>query len=196
MSTQITGIFGGSFNPIHNGHIAIANAACRSGMIDELWLMVSPQNPLKRNCELMDDEFRLHLAQIATREYSNIHVSDFEFHLPRPSYTYNTLERLRENYPERQFVIVIGADNWVNFSQWYKAKYLLTHYNFIIYPRKGYTISHKTLPSNVYYLDMPLHNISSTEIRKRIKENKNLSGLVNSDVEKELKSFLSKPQHK
>ena len=191
-----TGIFGGSFNPVHNGHLAIADAICQRGLVDELWLMVSPQNPLKENTTLMDDDFRLRLAQIATKGYPHIKVSDFEFHLPRPSYTYNTLLRLKEAYPERRFTVIIGADNWTNFSKWYKADTLIRDYDFIVYPRQGYSVKKQELPPNVHLLDMPLYNVSSTEIRRRLSNNENISDFVDANVEKEIKSFLTKQQHK
>lgn len=191
-----TGIFGGSFNPVHNGHLAIADAICQRGLVDELWLMVSPQNPLKENTTLMDDDFRLRLAQIATKGHPHIKVSDFEFHLPRPSYTYNTLLRLKEAYPERRFTVIIGADNWTNFSKWYKADTLIRDYDFILYPRQGYSVKKQELPPNVHLLDMPLYNVSSTEIRRRLSNNENISDFVDANVEKEIKSFLTKQQHK
>ena len=191
-----TGIFGGSFNPVHNGHLAIADAICQRGLVDELWLMVSPQNPLKENTTLMDDDFRLRLAQIATKGHPHIKVSDFEFHLPRPSYTYNTLLRLKEAYPERSFTVIIGADNWTNFSKWYKADTLIRDYDFIVYPRQGYSVKKQELPPNVHLLDMPLYNVSSTEIRRRLSNNENISDFVDANVEKEIKSFLTKQQHK
>lgn len=191
-----TGIFGGSFNPVHNGHLAIADAICQRGLVDELWLMVSPQNPLKENTTLMDDDFRLRLAQIATKGHPHIKVSDFEFHLPRPSYTYNTLLRLKEAYPERRFTVIIGADNWTNFSKWYKADTLIRDYDFIVYPRQGYSVKKQELPPNVHLLDMPLYNVSSTEIRRRLSNNENISDFVDANVEKEIKSFLTKQQHK
>ena len=191
-----TGIFGGSFNPVHNGHLAIADAICQRGLVDELWLMVSPQNPLKENTTLMDDDFRLRLAQIATKGHPHIKVSDFEFHLPRPSYTYNTLFRLKEAYPERKFTVIIGADNWTNFSKWYKADTLIRDYDFIVYPRQGYSVKKQELPPNVHLLDMPLYNVSSTEIRRRLSNNENISDFVDANVEKEIKSFLTKQQHK
>jgi nicotinate-nucleotide adenylyltransferase len=191
-----TGIFGGSFNPVHNGHLAIADAICQRGLVDELWLMVSPQNPLKENTTLMDDDFRLRLAQIATKGHPHIKVSDFEFHLPRPSYTYNTLLRLKEAYPERRFTVIIGADNWTNFSKWYKADTLIRDYDFIVYPRQGYSVKEQQLPPNVHLLDMPLYNVSSTEIRRRLSNNENISDFVDANVEKEIKSFLTKQQHK
>ena len=191
-----TGLFGGSFNPIHNGHLAIADTICQQGLVDELWLMVSPQNPLKENSTLMEDNFRLRLAQIATKKYPQIRVSDFEFHLPRPSYTYNTLLHLKEAYPDRIYTIVIGADNWANFPKWYKADTLIKDYSFIVYPRQGYPIIEHELPANVYLLDMPLYNINSTEIRRRLSNDENISDFVDANVEKEIKSFLTKQQHK
>lgn len=110
-----TGIFGGSFNPIHIGHLALANFLCEYDGLDELWFMVSPQNPFKQNQVLTDDSLRLQMVQAAIAGYARFKACDFEFHLPRPSYTVNTLQKLRETYPDREFVLIIGADNWYWF---------------------------------------------------------------------------------
>ncbi len=191
-----TGIFGGSFNPIHKGHIAIAETICNKKLVDELWIMVSPQNPLKSKKELFDDSFRLQLAKIATKNFPQMQVSDFEYHLPRPSYTYHTLKELRKKYPDREFVLIIGADNWENFTKWYKYDSLLRENNFIIYPRKGFTVDSKDLPSNVHYLEMPLYDISSTEIRNKITKKEDISNLVDPEIEKEIRTFLAKQPRK
>ena len=121
-----TGIFGGSYNPIHIGHLALANYLCEYGELDELWFMVSPQNPFKaHSSDLWDDNLRLELVRLAVEGYPKLHASDFEFHMPRPSYTVNTLEKLREAYPDREFILIIGADNWLSFPRWKDADIIM-----------------------------------------------------------------------
>ena len=166
MTNIRTAIFGGSFNPIHKGHIALAKQIIKENLSDEVWLLVSPQNPLKKNQELMDEKIRLGLAQTALKNEPNIKASDFEFHLPRPSYTWNTLTALTQTFPGRQFSLVIGADNWNIFDKWAHYTELIQKYPIIIYPRKGYHINVESLPHSVRYLDAPLYPYSSTEVRK------------------------------
>jgi nicotinate-nucleotide adenylyltransferase len=162
----ITGIYGGSFNPIHEGHICLAKALAESGLVDEMWLLVSPQNPFKVNAELLDDDERLRLARLAVADVPGVEICDREFSLPRPSYMYNTLQALSEEHPNREFVLVIGADNWERFPDWYRSKDILASYRVIIYPRPGYTLP--KLPRRVKVANTPLLDISSTEIRRRI----------------------------
>ena len=125
---HITGIYGGSFNPIHEGHISLAKALAESGLVDEMWLLVSPQNPFKVNADLLDDEERLRLARLAVADVQGVEVCDREFSLPRPSYMYNTLRALSKEHPDREFVLVIGADNWERFPDWYRSKAILSQY--------------------------------------------------------------------
>lgn len=166
----VTGIYGGSFNPIHLGHTRLGEWLCRKGWLDELWFLVSPLNPLKaQNCqELLKDEVRLHLAQLAVANKPHLRVSDFEMKLPRPSYMVHTLAALRQAYPERRFVLVIGADNWLCFEQWREPDEILRHHEVIIYPREGYPIDSTTLPENVHLVQAPLFETSSSDIRKAI----------------------------
>lgn len=172
-----TAIFGGTFNPIHNGHLAIASAVLEADLTDELWLMVTPQNPWKMNLQLTDDSYRLELTRKATENMAGILASDFEFSLPKPSYTANTLRALDIAFPDRQFILVIGADNWAKFDNWYDHEYIIKNYPIIVYPREGYSLP-TISRSNVTLLDCPLHNISSTEIRRRITSGEPLEGLV------------------
>ena len=170
-----TGIFGGSYNPIHIGHLALANYLCEYGDLDELWFMVSPQNPFKANdADLWDDNLRLELARIAIEEYPKFKASDFEFHLPRPSYMVNTLQKLREAHPEREFTLIIGADNWVSFPRWKEPETILAHHPLIVYPRPGYEIDESTLPPNVRLVNTPLLEVSSTFIRESLKQGKDV----------------------
>ena len=162
-----TGLYGGSFNPIHIGHIQLSQALLDEHLVDEMWLLVSPQNPFKVNQKLLDDNARLELAQLAVRDIPNITVSDYEFHLPRPSYMVHTLEHLRKEFPEREFILIIGADNWERFPMWYKSKEILAHHQVIVYPRPGCLL--QDIPEGVTVANTPLIDISSTEIRENIK---------------------------
>lgn len=177
------GIFGGSFNPIHNGHLAIAIAALEKTALDEVWLMVSPLNPFKTTAALLPDDLRLELAQTAVAKgqhtaLNHVKVSNFEFSLPRPSYTIDTLEALSRTHPEHAFSMLIGADNWLAFDRWHRGEEILNNYPIIIYPRKGYDIDIEVLPPSVTLLDMPLQNTSSTEVRRRIAVGEKIEHLV------------------
>ena len=167
--TKVTiGLYGGSFNPIHTGHIALGQWLVRHDFVDELWFLVSPQNPLKPASGLLDDNARLRLARLAIGRKRRLRVSDFEFHLPRPSYMVHTLSALRATYPDRDFVLVIGADNWHRFPQWYEADEIMRHHRLLIYPRSGYPIDEAVLPAGVTLVRTPLYDLSSTQIREAI----------------------------
>ena len=161
-----TGIYGGSFNPIHVGHVSLAKALAESGLVDEMWLLVSPQNPFKVDADLLDDDERLRLTRLAVADVPGVEVCDREFSLPRPSYMYNTLQALSQEHPDRELVLVIGADNWERFPDWYRSKDILASFRVIIYPRPGYKLG--KLPRRVKLADTPLLDISSTDIRRRI----------------------------
>lgn len=171
-----TAIYGGSFNPIHTGHIALGQWLVRHNFVDELWFLVSPQNPLKPASGLLDDEARLRLTRLAIGRKRRLKVSDFEFHLPRPSYMVHTLEALRTAYPDRDFVLVIGADNWHRFPQWYKADEILHHHRLLIYPRSGFPIDEVGLPEGVTLVHTPLYDLSSTQIREAIATDPSYNG--------------------
>ena len=168
-----TGIFGGSFNPIHIGHLALANYLCENGYVDELWFLVSPQNPFKQNQTLLDDSIRLKMVKAAIKGYPHFHASDFEFNLPKPSYTINTLNKLSETYPDRDFYLLIGADNWAAFDRWKSPEEIMSRHHVLVYPRLGYDIP-ETLPQNVRAVDSPLIEVSSTFIRKSIAQRKDI----------------------
>lgn len=185
-----TGIFGGSFNPIHKGHTALAEQILKQNLVDELWLVVSPQNPLKKDMQLMDDQTRLELAQLAVKNHPSIKVSDFEFHLPRPSYMTDTLKALRNSYPERNFCLIIGADNWLVFDHWFNYQEILKDYSIIVYARQGFPIDPKTLPQNVHLISPMLYPISSTEIRQNLKEETDVSKWLEPEVIERLKKKL------
>jgi nicotinate-nucleotide adenylyltransferase len=166
------GIYGGSFNPIHRGHTELAASIVRQGLVDELWLLVSPLNPLKRDAasDMAEYEHRLNMARLATEGIEGVKVSDFERHLPIPSYTITTLGELRKAYPTHEFVLVIGADNWERFPRWYHAREIIRSYPILIYRRPGCAIDETTLPPSVQVVDTPLYDISSTEIRESVKK--------------------------
>lgn len=162
------GVFGGSFNPIHRGHIALARAVLKQCAIDEVWLMVSPQNPLKQDAELLDDHLRLLLAQQALEGVEGVKACDYEFRLPKPSYTWNTLRHLSADYPDYEFILLIGGDNWARFERWHRWKDILRHYRVVVYPRAPYTGT----------IDVPLLPVSSTEVRQRVQQGASIQGLV------------------
>lgn len=165
---MIIGIYGGSFNPIHQGHLALGRWLVRHALVDELWFMVSPQNPLKPAAGLLDDDARLSLARLAVGRSRRLHVCDFEFSLPRPSFMADTLAALRQSHPEHEFILVIGADNWHDFPRWHHPDDILAHHSLIVYPRPGYAIDATTLPHGVTLVATPLLDISSTQIRHAI----------------------------
>ncbi len=177
------GIFSGSFNPIHVGHLVLANYITEFTEVDEIWFLVTPQNPLKENSELIDEDLRLEMTRLALEAYPNFKCSDFEFTLPRPSYTVNTLNALSEKYPEHEFYLIIGADNWDTFHQWKDYKSILDKHHIYVYPRLDakLTIS-KGLRSSVEALESPIIEISSTFIRDSIAEGKNMKAFLTESV--------------
>lgn len=161
-----TGVYGGSFNPIHNGHVSLARHLIQEGLVDEVWLVVSPQNPFKADATLLDEQLRLRLARLAVAGEPGIGVSDVEFSLPRPSFMSATLRALSARYPQRQFSLIIGADNWQRFAQWHESDWILAHYPLIVFPRPGHPLG--TLPPGVRQARTPLLDISSTWIREQL----------------------------
>ncbi len=167
------GIFSGSFNPVHIGHLALANYICEFENFDEVWFLVSPQSPLKNINDLYPEDQRLEWVKKAIRDYPKFKASDFEWNMPKPSYTIHTLRALREAFPGNIFHLLIGSDNWKIFDQWKDYQILLDEFNVLVYPRRGsenIVISHK----NVKACQAPMIDISSTFIRKAIKEGKDL----------------------
>ena len=168
------GIFGGSFNPIHVGHLALANYLCEFGRLDAVWFLVTPQNPLKRRDDLLDDTCRLELTRLAIGDYPKFHVSDFEFRLPRPLYTLHTLRALREAYPENEFYLIMGSDNWRVLNLWHEPQQLLAENKLIVYPRPGFEVSASELPPQVRLVKAPLLDVSSTLIREGLRQGKDI----------------------
>lgn len=182
MQKKKVGIFGGSFNPIHTGHIALAKSLCQQAGLDEVWLMVSPMNPFKKEAtDLLTDKLRLEMAEQAVADEPKLKACDYEFHMPKPSYTWHTLQALSQDFPHVDFTLLIGGDNWTSFDKWFHHEDILSHYPIVVYPRKGCDIG--KVPSGVTIVETPLLNISSTEIRQRIKEGKSIHGMVPDSIE-------------
>lgn len=187
-----TGIYGGSFNPIHNGHIALARHLLQEAELDEIWFVVSPQNPFKVQQQLLADDKRLLLVRKALAPYPQLVASDFEFSLPRPSYMWHTLQSMSAQWPDRELHLIIGADNWLCFDRWYHADDIRSTYHIIIYPRQGYDIVPSALPQGVRLVNTPLYNVSSTEIRADVAAGRDISGKVPSTILSEVEKEFSR----
>jgi nicotinate-nucleotide adenylyltransferase len=163
------GLFFGSFNPVHTGHLIVADYILENTAIQKVWFVVSPQNPFKKNNVLKYSE-RIKMVEIATKENKKLKVTDIEAQLPLPSYTINTLDKLKEKYPHHKFSIIMGSDNMVAFKKWKDYKRILNNYKIYVYRRSGKNIPirHK----NIIRLNSPVIEISSTEIRKLIQAKK------------------------
>ncbi len=178
------GLFFGSFNPIHLGHIYLAEYIFAFSGVDEIWFIVSPRNPLKEQSELIDEHLRLRMIELATEEKDYLQVSDIEFDMPKPSYTVNTLQTLAEKYPEDNFILLIGSDNMQIFDKWKDYQTILDEFSVLVYPRNGFEYE----PFEEIYPDMqileeaPFFEISSTEIRELIKNNQDASQWLHPDV--------------
>jgi nicotinate-nucleotide adenylyltransferase len=177
------GLFFGSFNPIHVGHLIIANTLACNSDLDQVWFILSPQNPFKKNKSLLHEFDRYTLVEKAIADNFRLKVSDIEFNLPRPSYTVDTLAVISEKHPDHQFVLIMGEDNLVQFENWKNYEKILEYYQLYVYPRPE-TPEHnfKTHPK-VKFIDAPLLDISATFIRNSIKEGKSIKYMVPEPVE-------------
>ena len=178
------GLYFGSFNPIHVGHLIIAAHIVDASPIDQLWFVVSPQNPLKNSSTLLNEYHRLHLVQTAVEDDPRFRVTDVEFKLPKPSYTIDTLTYLSEKYPQNNFTVIMGTDSFQNLGKWKNPELLLKNYSFILYPRPGFEVN--DAPKNVKVIDAPLMEISSTAIRNLIKSGKTIRYMVPDNVREEI----------
>lgn len=179
------GLYFGSFNPIHNGHLIIANFIVQNTDLDQVWFVISPQNPLKKSATLLNEYHRLHLVQISIEDEHALKASDIEFRLPKPSYTIDTLTYLQEKYPSHNFSVIMGSDSYQNLPAWKNYKQLLDNYPIIVYERPGFKpVIHEG--SNSVILKAPLLEISSTYIRKTIKNGKSIRYLVPDKVRLEI----------
>lgn len=168
------GLFFGSFNPIHIGHLAIANYFYAFTDLDAVWFVVSPQNPLKESQTLLDGQERLRMTELAVGDYAGFRVCDAEFHLPKPSYTIDTLKYLQENHPEKTFCLIIGEDNLAAFHRWKDWEKILENHEIYIYNRPGSLSSSLPSSPNIKMFDAPLLDISSTFIRQALREKRDI----------------------
>ena len=181
MSNPIrTALFGGTFNPLHNGHLTIARSVLEQGLADEVWLLIAPCNTWKKDQALLDDRLRYNMVRDAVKDIHGIEASDYEFNLPKPSYTANTLRHISADYPDREFILTIGADNWVKFDNWRESDFILSNYRIIVYPRSGFEI--KDIPQGVTELNCPLVDVSSTDIRSKIQAGEPINEMVPASV--------------
>ena len=170
-----TGLLFGSFNPIHNGHLILAGYMLEFTDLDEVWLVVSPQNPLKSKDKLLPDHHRLTLVRIALEGHPRLWASDIEFKMPKPSYTIDTLTWLSEKYPDRRFILICGTDVFPTFHKWKNYEQLLNQYALYVYPRPGYVLGQYAGHEQIRIFDAPLLEISASFIRKGIRQKKDMS---------------------
>lgn len=181
------GLYFGSFNPVHVGHLIIANHIANNTDLDQVWFVVSPQNPFKSSASLLNEYHRLHLIKSAIEGVNKLRASSVEFKLPKPSYTVDTLAYLKEKHPAHHFSIIMGSDGFQNITKWKNYEVILKNHPFLIYERPGFSIN-ETHGAAITFLQAPLLEISSTHIRELIKRNKSIRFLVPDIVAEEIES--------
>jgi nicotinate-nucleotide adenylyltransferase len=180
------GLYFGSFNPVHIGHLIIANHIVQNTELDQVWFVVSPQNPLKKSNSLLNEYHRLYLVQVSIEEEPSLRASDIEFRLPKPSYTIDTLTYLQEKFPHHEFFVIMGSDSFQNIESWKNYQQIITNFQIIIYDRPGFPLENKFPHARINFLNAPLLEISSTHIRKMIREGKSIRYLVTERVREEI----------
>ena len=174
------GLYFGTFNPIHIGHLIIANHFAENSDLDQVWMVVTPHNPLKQKNTLLDDYQRLHLVHLATEDYPKIKPSDIEFKLSQPNYTVNTLIHLKEKFPQHEFALIMGEDNLNSLHKWKNYETILENYSIYVYPRISTEVEKSDLENhkNVHKINSPVIELSSTFIRDNIKKGKNIAPML------------------
>ncbi len=179
------GIFGGSFNPIHVGHAIIASTIMQQHLVDSLWFMVTPENPFKQGNKMAPEVHRLRLTELVSRRIAGASTSAFEMQMPRPSYTIDTLNALQQKFPDDEFHLIIGADNWARWEQWKSADEIVNRFHVMVYPRLGFNVE---IPSEISHrvklIDAPVIEVSSTQIRNMIAHGITPAFYVTDDVYK------------
>lgn len=178
LTENTTALFFGTYNPVHVGHMIIAQYILEHTSAKELWFMVTPQNPFKQKQSMLPDRTRLEMVELAIDDHVQYKAIDFEFHLPKPSYTSHTLVKLKEKFPNKNFAIIMGSDNLVNFHKWKNYEYILENYQLIVYPRLGKETDRYNNYEHVHFVDAPYIDISSTLIRNNIVSGKNISYML------------------
>jgi nicotinate-nucleotide adenylyltransferase len=176
------GLYFGSFNPIHIGHLIVANHIIEHTRIDKIWFVISPQNPLKETNTLLNEHDRLHLVNLAIENNPKFRASNIEFHLPKPSYTIDTLMHLRERFPLERFTVIMGSDSFQNITKWKNYESLLANYELVVYNRPGFEVK-ETHNAYLTVVDAPMLEISSSYIREQIKAKKSIKYIVPPNVE-------------
>lgn len=185
---MVVGLFFGSFNPIHNGHIQIARSVLERAVCDEVWLVVSPQNPFKAGVDMLPEKTRYSLVEQALINEPKIEPCDVELDMPKPSYTIDTLNELERRYPDHRFAIIMGGDNMAKFDKWKAYEELAARFQLIAYPRPGSEIPY-FMPKNTIIINAPLMEISSTEIRARVADGLSISDYVPAVIEEQVKNL-------
>ena len=178
------GLYFGTFNPVHIGHLIIANHMVENSDLDEIWMVVTPHNPFKKKSSLLDNHHRLEMVYLATKEYPKIKPSDIEFNLPQPNYTINTLAHISEKHPDHHFNLIMGEDNLKSFHKWRNFEAILEDYNIYVYPRISEGIVENQFKENtkIKRVTAPIVQISSTMIRNGVKNQKNIQPLLSANV--------------
>jgi nicotinate-nucleotide adenylyltransferase len=182
------GLYFGSFNPIHAGHLIIANHILNETGLQKIWFVVSPQNPFKQSDSLLNEYDRFHLVQKAIEGDDRLKASDIEFSLPKPSYTIHTLAYLGEKYPDHRFSIIMGSDSFQNLPKWKNAEVIIKNYPIVIYKRPGFEVDND-LGAQLQIMNAPLLEISATYIRELVKKGKSIKYLVPPPVEEEITTY-------
>lgn len=178
------GLYFGTFNPIHTGHLIIANHVAEYSSLDQVWLVVTPHNPFKKKSTLLDDQQRLHMVHLATEDYPKLKPSDIEFRLPQPSYTVNTLAHLQEKFPTHEFALIMGEDNLNSLHKWKNYELLLQNHDIYVYPRINTETINPDIAAaaRIHRIGAPVIEISGTFVRESIKEGKNVRPLLPNKV--------------